>query len=200
MTSRVQKPRNRSRSMTGKAVSGMVDVLQRSVGPGQVVLDPFCGSGTTGVAALALGCTFIGVEIDPRHVAMATARLSNSPTIEITPPPRHHKIVRKRAERRRWAKQFGGRSCAACGELFIPRELTRRHAPPRAGCGSIDSGKKRKLGAHCETAFAKRLPTRQSPVLSSRVARNRAGRGGREESKRSARACVSRCAPFVPLR
>jgi hypothetical protein len=31
--------------------------------PGGVVLDPFAGSGTTGVAALDLGCQFLGVEL-----------------------------------------------------------------------------------------------------------------------------------------
>jgi len=40
-----------------------------------VVLDPFAGSGTTGVAAARLGCSFVGFEIDPEQVAAANARL-----------------------------------------------------------------------------------------------------------------------------
>lgn len=41
-----------------------------------VVLDPFAGSGTTGVAALRLGCSFLGFEIDPAQAAAANDRLA----------------------------------------------------------------------------------------------------------------------------
>jgi DNA modification methylase len=40
-----------------------------------VVLDPFSGSGTTGVAAIGAGCSFVGFEIDPVQVHAANARL-----------------------------------------------------------------------------------------------------------------------------
>jgi DNA modification methylase len=40
-----------------------------------VVLDPFSGSGTTGVAALRLGCSYVGFEIDPEQVEASNARL-----------------------------------------------------------------------------------------------------------------------------
>jgi DNA modification methylase len=40
-----------------------------------VVLDPFSGSGTTGVAAIDAGCSFVGFEIDGDQVAAANARL-----------------------------------------------------------------------------------------------------------------------------
>lgn len=43
--------------------------------PGGMVLDPFMGAGTTGLAAARLGRTAIGVELNPAYVAMATARL-----------------------------------------------------------------------------------------------------------------------------
>jgi DNA modification methylase len=46
------------------------------LGPDVVVLDPFSGSGTTGVAALGLGCSFLGFEIDPDLVAASNARLA----------------------------------------------------------------------------------------------------------------------------
>jgi len=39
------------------------------------ILDPFMGSGTTGIAALSLGRNFIGIEIDKSRYAMATQRL-----------------------------------------------------------------------------------------------------------------------------
>ena len=43
--------------------------------PGDVVLDPFMGSGTTGVAAKMLGRNFIGIELDPEYVKIAEARI-----------------------------------------------------------------------------------------------------------------------------
>jgi DNA modification methylase len=41
----------------------------------QVILDPFMGSGTTGIACLRMGRNFVGVEIDPEHFKTACARL-----------------------------------------------------------------------------------------------------------------------------
>ena len=41
-----------------------------------VVLDPFCGAGTTLLAAAEEGCRGIGIEIDPEYVKTARARLS----------------------------------------------------------------------------------------------------------------------------
>jgi site-specific DNA-methyltransferase (adenine-specific) len=43
--------------------------------PGGLVLDPFCGSGSTGVAALREGFRFVGIERDPDHVAIGRARI-----------------------------------------------------------------------------------------------------------------------------
>lgn len=44
--------------------------------PGDTILDPFAGSGTTGVAAIRLGRNFIGWEKDPKYHAAAMKRLS----------------------------------------------------------------------------------------------------------------------------
>lgn len=46
-------------------------------GPQTVVLDPFSGSGTTGMAALRLGCSYVGFEIDPAQVEASNERLRN---------------------------------------------------------------------------------------------------------------------------
>ncbi|HWM55275.1 MAG TPA: site-specific DNA-methyltransferase [Solirubrobacterales bacterium] len=43
-----------------------------------VVLDPFSGSGTTGVAAINLGYSYIGFEIDPEHVIASNQRLEDA--------------------------------------------------------------------------------------------------------------------------
>ena len=50
-----------------------------------VVLDPFSGSGSTGLAALSLGCTYIGFEIDPEQVTESRHRLSIEHKL-FTPP------------------------------------------------------------------------------------------------------------------
>lgn len=47
------------------------------LGKDVVVLDPFSGSGTTGMAALRLGCSYIGFEIDPEQVAASNRRLAD---------------------------------------------------------------------------------------------------------------------------
>lgn len=44
-------------------------------GPDVIVFDPFSGSGTTGVAALRLGCSYIGFEVDPVQVEASNERL-----------------------------------------------------------------------------------------------------------------------------
>ena len=43
-----------------------------------VVFDPFAGSGTTGLAAAALGCRFLGFEIDPLQAEAAITRLTSA--------------------------------------------------------------------------------------------------------------------------
>lgn len=44
---------------------------------GDIVLDPFMGSGTTGVAALNHDCSFIGIEISQKYCNMAMKRIGN---------------------------------------------------------------------------------------------------------------------------
>ena len=46
--------------------------------PGGLVLDPFAGSGTTGVGAISEGFGFIGMEMDPGHHSIAMARLEHA--------------------------------------------------------------------------------------------------------------------------
>ena len=46
--------------------------------PGGMVLDPFCGTGTTGIAALALGRRFTGIELNPAFAALAAERLRHA--------------------------------------------------------------------------------------------------------------------------
>jgi site-specific DNA-methyltransferase (adenine-specific) len=61
-----------------KPVELMEELIRVVVPQDGIVLDPFMGSGTTGVAALNLGRKFIGVEISPSNFATACERITNS--------------------------------------------------------------------------------------------------------------------------
>jgi site-specific DNA-methyltransferase (adenine-specific) len=63
------------RHPTQKPLALLDRVLAASAAPGDLVLDPFAGSGTSGVAALQAGCRFLGVERDPAYVDLAARRL-----------------------------------------------------------------------------------------------------------------------------
>jgi site-specific DNA-methyltransferase (adenine-specific) len=57
----------------------LMDVLVRLFSdPGELILDPFAGSGTTGVAALRLGRRFVGWEMNPEYAAITRKRLSGA--------------------------------------------------------------------------------------------------------------------------
>jgi site-specific DNA-methyltransferase (adenine-specific) len=45
--------------------------------PGGTVLDPFCGSGSTGKAAVKQGFRFIGIELNPEYSGMAVKRIES---------------------------------------------------------------------------------------------------------------------------
>jgi site-specific DNA-methyltransferase (adenine-specific) len=53
-------------------------IVKSSSAPGDLVVDPFLGSGTTAVAAQKLGRRWIGIEADAEYVAMARQRLESS--------------------------------------------------------------------------------------------------------------------------
>jgi len=46
--------------------------------PGEMVCDPFCGSGTTGVAALGLERLFVGADSDAVAIATSAERLAEA--------------------------------------------------------------------------------------------------------------------------
>lgn len=59
-----------------KPVSLIERLIRVSSNPGDIILDPFIGSGTTAVAARNLGRHFIGCDISPEYVAIARDRLA----------------------------------------------------------------------------------------------------------------------------
>lgn len=50
-------------------------IIQASANKNDIVLDPFCGSGTTGVAALRNGCVFLGIDNNENYLKIAQKRL-----------------------------------------------------------------------------------------------------------------------------
>ena len=50
-------------------------IVAASTQPGEIVLDPFCGSATTGVACARLGRQFIGIEREEEYLMLAENRL-----------------------------------------------------------------------------------------------------------------------------
>jgi DNA modification methylase len=60
---------------TQKPLMAILPLVQAFSSRGDIVLDPFTGSGTTAVAAQALGRRFIGIELDPTYAAKAAERV-----------------------------------------------------------------------------------------------------------------------------
>lgn len=60
-----------------KPVELFIDILRRSVRPGDTVLDPFSGSGTIFPAAHALKCSATGIELDPAHYGIGINRIES---------------------------------------------------------------------------------------------------------------------------
>lgn len=61
---------------TEKPVSLMVEIIKKSTA--ETIIDPFMGSGTTGVACVNLGRKFIGVEIDAKYFEKACSRIEKA--------------------------------------------------------------------------------------------------------------------------
>jgi len=61
-----------------KPLPYMLWIVGRITDPGMLVLDPFMGSGTTGVACAQLGRRFIGIEIEPRYFEIACRRIEDA--------------------------------------------------------------------------------------------------------------------------
>ena len=50
-------------------------IVLASTEEGQIVLDPFCGSGTTGVEAVRFGRKFIGIDVSEEYLEISKKRL-----------------------------------------------------------------------------------------------------------------------------
>ncbi len=70
--------KDKSRHKWGDGERGYAFILSRMAKPGDIVLDPFCGSGTCPAACLSLGCHFIAFEIDPDTAERARRRVAET--------------------------------------------------------------------------------------------------------------------------
>ena len=61
-----------------KPLALMNELIQRYTNEGDTILDPFMGSGTTGVACVQLNRNFIGIEINPQYFEIAQRRIAEA--------------------------------------------------------------------------------------------------------------------------
>ncbi len=94
-----QKPRTaHNPHPTVKPVTLMRWLVRLACPPGGLVLDPFCGSGSTGIAAVAEHRRFLGIERETSYVQIARARITHAAK---TTGPRHPERRTPLASKRR---------------------------------------------------------------------------------------------------
>lgn len=74
----VNNPERHGGHPTEKPRRLMAEIVADFTSPGQTILDPFMGSGTTGVAAVQLGRHFIGIELNPGYFDIACKRIDDA--------------------------------------------------------------------------------------------------------------------------
>ena len=63
---------------TEKPIPLMAEIVKDFTNHGETILDPFMGSGTTGVACVKLGRKFIGIELDPKYFDLSCRRIEEA--------------------------------------------------------------------------------------------------------------------------
>lgn len=81
---RIKNDEGKKAHPTQKPEALLHRVVLASTKVGDVILDPFFGSGTTGAVAKQLGRDFIGIERDPDYIAVAEKRIANTRRISET--------------------------------------------------------------------------------------------------------------------
>ena len=95
---RLKDPAGRKIHPTQKPEALLARVILSASTPGDVVLDPFFGTGTTGAVAKRLGRSFVGLERDPAYAAAARGRIRDvevlsSETLQVVPTRRNEARV-----------------------------------------------------------------------------------------------------------
>ncbi|MEW6686708.1 MAG: DNA methyltransferase [Candidatus Edwardsbacteria bacterium] len=95
-----------------------------------LVIDPYCGSGSSLVAAKLLGCDYIGIEISPEYVRMAEERLNSceNERTKIELEIQKHRVVKtfkQRKEEGYWSKTPKEKEMNAERQLSLIREKSK---------------------------------------------------------------------------
>jgi site-specific DNA-methyltransferase (adenine-specific)/modification methylase len=110
---------------TQKPEALLYRVLLASTRPGDVVLDPFFGTGTTGVVAQKLGRHWIGIEQDAKYVTMAAARIAAIAPADVPDALLH-------TQSRRALPRVGFPALVAAGYIRVGEALYDRHGAQHA--------------------------------------------------------------------
>jgi modification methylase len=132
-------------------------ILIATTDPGDIVLDPFFGSGTTGAVARRLGRRFIGIDRDPAYIAAARAR------IDAIAPHDPASIETTQSKRAAARIPFGAvveQGLVKPGEtLWAPRKVAKARVRADGslvvrGADGAFEGSIHKAGAHVQNAEA----------------------------------------------
>jgi len=63
----------------GQSINGMIDIIDKLTYPKDIIVDPFVGGGTTGIACFKLRRNFIGIDIDSKCIETSTKRFVDFP-------------------------------------------------------------------------------------------------------------------------
>lgn len=70
-----RREKSEGRHPTQKPIALLDRIITASSRPGDLVLDPFNGSGTTAMAALAHGCRYVGIDLESAYLDLTACRL-----------------------------------------------------------------------------------------------------------------------------
>lgn len=120
---------------TQKPLALLERIIEASSAPGEVILDPFCGCGTTVHAAERLGRQWIGIDVTNYAVKLISERLSASFSnldIEIDGRPQDYADAAALAERNKYQFQWW-----ACDVIGAQRYRNRKKGPDGGVDGEI---------------------------------------------------------------
>lgn len=93
---RVKSADNKAAHPTQKPLALLNRILLASTKEGDIVLDPFLGTGTTGVMCKKLGRKFVGIEKEKEYLQISKDRIQNTTTIDVQDiqiKEKHHRRV-----------------------------------------------------------------------------------------------------------